>query len=98
MPGRGAVAGTEALLQAGMKGGHSCWEDLAWLVPGLGSHHCISLSRLGCRAETSFACTSQGPGHTQELAQEAFRMPFCCGSDSKGRDPRGSERGALALP
>lgn len=42
MPGRGAVAATEVLLQAEMKGGHSYREDLAWLTPGPGSHHCTS--------------------------------------------------------
>lgn len=44
-------------------------------------------SRLGCRAETAPACISQDPEHTQELAQGGFRMPFCCGSHSKGRGP-----------
>lgn len=49
----GALAGT-----GGASPGQD--EDLAWLVPGLGSHQRTSLSRLGCRAETAPAWICQG--------------------------------------
>lgn len=77
------MAGTEVLLQAEVKRRHSCWEDLAGVIPGLGSHHCTSRVDWGAGQRLLLPASPRTQNTLKNLLKEGSGCPFVVEATAK---------------